>query len=370
MAGAPVLTVPDLERPLRPMICTDCVRDTGVSTVWDPAAARPLAGGAEDPPAPAHPDPVVPAPGPAEPARDDARLDTLERHLRAVTTRVNELGQTLRAERAASDERRRAEDGVGATLARLGDQMAAVAGVGHLVDAQRAEVAAVVSAVTEIRSELHRLSDANRELVRMHQALEQRLAEAPPLPPSVEPEELAAVVASLDELRRRVAEVETRPSPAGVDAADVERLVTTRLAESEGRLSDRIAGQRGDLESAVEASVAIYGAGLARANEALAGGQADVVQRLDGLAVQLAQVASRLDAMASWAASSNERLDTLEQRTERALLTAAPRLAAAPTDASPGPAGAPAESLLDVLERQLEAAANRLAARSEHAPAE
>jgi hypothetical protein len=366
MAGAPVLSVADLERPLRPMICTDCVRDTGVSTVWDASPARPPADVAEELALPADPDPVPPAVAP----RDDARLETFERHLRSVTTRVNELGQTLRAERAASDERRRAEEDVRASLARLREQVAATAGVGDRVDAQRAEVAAVVSAVSEIRSELHRLSDANRELVRGLQALEQRLAEAPPPAPAVEPEELAAVVASQDELRGRIAELEARPSPPGVDTSDVERLVTTRLAESEGRLSDQIAGQRSDLERAVEASVTVYGAGLARAQEDLAGGQADVVQRLDGLAVQLAQVASRLDAMASWAASSNERLDSLERRTERALLTGAPRLPAAPVDTSSGPAGEPAESLLDVLERQLQAAANRLAARSDHAPAE
>ena len=194
-------------------------------------------------------------------------------------------------------------------------------------------------------------------------------AEAPPPAPAVEPEELAALVASQDELRRRVAEMEDRPSPAGVEASDVERVVATRLAESEGRLSDQIGGQRRDLERAVEESVTVYGAGLARAQEDLAAGQADVVQRLDGLAAQLAQAASRLEAVASWAASSNERLDTLERRMERALLTGAPRLPAAPVDASSEPAAA-AESLLDVLERQLQAAANRLAVRSEHAPAE
>ena len=375
MAGAPVLSVADLERPLRPMICTDCVRDTGVSTVWDASPVRPLAGNAAEPASPADPDPIAPAPAPA-PAqapevapRDDARLATLERHLRSVTTRVNELGQTLRAERAASDGRRRAEEEVRAALARLREQVAAIAGVGDRVDAQRAEVAAVVSAVTEIRSELHWLSDANRDLVRGLQALEQRLAEAPPPTPAVEPEELAALVASQDELRRRVAEMEDRPSPAGVEASDVERLVATRLAESEGRLSDQIGGQRRDLEKAVEESVTVYGAGLARAQEDLAAGQADVVQRLDGLAAQLAHAASRLEAVASWAASSNERLDTLERRMERALLTGAPRLPAAPVEASSEPAAA-AESLLDVLERQLQAAANRLAVRSEHAPAE
>ncbi|HUR23439.1 MAG TPA: hypothetical protein VMZ73_06165, partial [Acidimicrobiales bacterium] len=91
LAGAPVLTAADLDRPLRPMICSDCIRSAGVATFWgteggEPAGERPAPGTLVA----SHPDPA--APSPAE-AKQPDRLQIMEGHLRAVTDRVNELGR-------------------------------------------------------------------------------------------------------------------------------------------------------------------------------------------------------------------------------------------------------------------------------------
>ena len=373
--GAPVLTVADLERTLRPMICSDCVRGTGVSSVWDTATARPpaepeKADEEEEAPAaePAEVPAAVPAEAPAAAARDDGRLESFERHLRTVTERVNALGQTLWAQRAEADERRSEEEAARSAIARIGEEVAAVAGVGDRVDGQRAELAAVLSAVAELRSELQRLSDGNRALVRSHQDLERRVAEPPPPvappPPGVRPEEVAALVAAHEQLERRVAAAESR----SVDASQVDGLLSSRLGEVERRLTDQVASQWGDLETAIEGSVRVYTAGFVRAQEEVAGVQEGILQRLEALATQLAQVTSRMDSMASWVASTNERLEALEERAERVLLATWPRPDApgwpAPGESSELPTG----SLLDTLERQLQDAASRLAARSERAP--
>jgi hypothetical protein len=370
--GAPVLTVADLERPLRPMICSDCVRGTGVSTVWDATTARPPAGEAPAAEAPAAeaaeaPVPAVPAAA-VGPGPDDGRLETFERHLRAVTDRVNALGQALWAQRDDVEARRLAEEAARAEAARLGEQVAAVAGVGDRVDGQRAELAAVVSAIGELRSEMQRLSDGNRALVRSHQELEGRLAEiavGPPAePPAVAPEQLAAMVAAQEELERRVAAAEIRPAVA----PDLEGLLAARLGDVERRLTDQIAGQSADLETAIETSVRVSSAGLVRTYEELAETQSGILQRLDVLAAQVAQVTSRMDAMAAWVGTTNERLDALEDRAERSLLATGPALEVPGWRHAVEPADAPAGSLLDALEHQLQGAANRLAARSERAP--
>jgi regulator of replication initiation timing len=361
MAGAPVLTSADLERPLRPMICTDCVRGTGVSTVWDPATPRPPAADSKEeekePPA----EPV------ATPAHDDGRLDLFEGHLRAVTERVNALGKSVWAQRTDGEERRREAEAARSLVARLGEQVAALAGVGDRVDGQRAELAAVVSAITELRSELQRLSDGNRALVRSNDELERRLAEvsaAAAPEPDVTRAELAAVVAAHDQLEQRVAAAEVRP----LDVSQLDGHIASRLEEVERRLSDQLMARWGDLETAIEKSVAVHGAKFVRAHEELADAQAGILQRLDQVAGQVAQLTRRVEAMASWMGSTTERLDALEDRAERVLLATAPRLEVPGWQALRDPSDAPTGGLLETLERQLQDAASRLAARTERTP--
>jgi DNA repair exonuclease SbcCD ATPase subunit len=370
LPAAPVLTVADLDRPLRAVICSDCVKGTGVSTVWDQPAGRPAeAGGEVAEPEVAVAEVATPAPAPAEaPAEpeppqsepQDGRRDVFERHLRAVTERVNELGKALWALGQERDERRREDEAARSALAGVGDQ----------ISAQRSELADVVSAVTELRSELHRLSDASRDLVSAHQKLEQRLADAS-AGAEAQAAELSPVVAAHEALERRVAEMEARP-PQEVPpslGSDLERIVARRLAELEAGVTEQMAGRWRGVEEAIEASVRASSEGFRRAHEELATNQAGAVERLDALAAQVAHVSSRMDALASWAATTNDRLDSLEERTERALLAGAPRLEVPVWEAPEEPSGA-SRSLLETLDRQLQDAASRLAARAHGGPDE
>ena len=420
LAGAPVLTPADLDRPLRPMICTDCIRSAAVSTVWEsegggPAQERPgpvtLAAGHQEPAATA----------PADAQQPD-RLHVVEGHLRAVTDRVNELGRVARAHQADIKERSRREE---ATAAALRDELAALRAStdGTRAELQRLAVAhAEPQGLAEVRAELQRLAQADRQntaagqaepqsLADVHAELQrlagnmaelERRAETPPaaeagaglaqlrdevaqLARLVEAqrgevigfvaavgetqiattelaaaqEGLAATLAALDPskveqlIATRVAQAEARlaealaPPPPEVDLTKVEELIATRLADAEGRIARRMAGQGGDLKAAVEAWVTAYMAGFVRANEKLAGGQAVLDERIETLADQLSEASRRLDGM----------LDRL------AALDAAVRpLPAGPAEvANDSPAG----TFLDSLDRQLEAAARRLASRSQ-----
>lgn len=362
--AAPVLNVADLERALRPVICTACVRDTGVSTVWDSTGARPRAIGAPVAEA-SGPKPAEPAPASETGAEKDATLESLTRHLRAVTVKVNELGKHLGAERAASEQRRQREEEVRAALAGLGDQ----------VDAQRAEVAAVLSAVTDVRSQLERLAESNRTLAQANRQLEAEAAVRPSGPPG----ELATVVDAQQELSRAHGELAQRLLAAEArwtaDPSEIRREVAGVVEEVEGRLANQIARQWGDLETAIESSVKIHASAIGRSHREMADVQAEVVERLDALAAHVAQVGTRMDALAAWAASTNIRLDALEERAERAFLASPPapdtgHWDAAADAADESPTAASSGGLLDTLERQLQAASSRLAARAERAPAD
>ena len=374
-----MLSVADLERPLRPVICTDCVRGTGASTFFDTSAARLPAPEREatppepvEMPAPAAVVAVADAPN-AQRAATEERLALFERHLRAVTDRVNQLGHDLWADRAATEERGRTEEAeVRAALNRLGEELAAVAGVGGQVDGQQADLAAALSAVAEIRSEIQRLSESNLELARANQDLERQAATKAPMSPRDPSAELMAAQEQLAEahreLARRVAEVE---APAGrADVSGIRHEMADGVAEVERRLAARLEAQRRDLEAAIEASFRGHRAGAGRAQHEAAEGQADLRQGLDALGTRLAQGMARIDALADWAASTTERLDELEDRLERALLANPPALWEAVAESGQAAADPSTGGLLDALERQLQAASTRLAARTEREPAD
>ena len=412
MAGAPVLTPADLDRPLRPMICTDCIRRAGVSTVWESENGEP----AEERPAPAAlaPSPPEPAPAPpAEPAegKRPERLDAMEHHLRAVTDRVNELGRVARAHQAELKERSQREE---ATAAALREELAALRAS---TDDTRTELQGLAGARAELRglagaqAELRDLAGVQAELQRLAAAqaeLERRLAERPPAGEAgagarlheevaqlarlveAQREEVVGFVAAVGEnqvmtgtlaeaqealaqtlagidlskidelIATRVAEAEARlaeaasPAPAEVDLTKVEELIATRLAEAEGRLAQRLARQWRDLETAIESVVDASMAGVVRANEALTGGQAGLEEQINALTGQVREASARMETVLG-------RLDALEAAY---LPTPAP-LAAATTD--PSASDAPPRGFLDSLDRQLEAAARRLAARSQTA---
>ena len=344
LAGAPVLTAADLDRTLRPMICTDCIRSAGVSTVWESEGGEPMVGRLA--PAPAElaasrPDPTTPAPAAARPER----LEALESHLRAVTDKVNELGRVARAHQAELKERAQREESTVSVL--------------------REELAAVRASTEDTHRELDRLAGAQAEL-------ERRWAEGAPAREAVagagqlreEVAQLARVVEAqrgeviefvaaaretqvatsrLAAAQDALAEAVARP-PSEVDLSKVQELVSTRLAEVEGRLTHLITSQWGDLEKAIESSVNARMAGFLRAREELAGAQEALEERVEALGAEVARACRRVETLA-------DRLDTLDR--------------AALTEPDPNPGDVPAGSFLVSLDRQLEAAARRLSARSQ-----
>lgn len=445
LPGAPVLTPADLDIELRPMICADCIRGTGITSVWDPEAARRAARGQEDdaeggtdlgPSTPAGTqEPLSPVPDGAPPvaaavAAADAdvadadvaaadRLAAMERHLGAVTARVNELGRRWAAQQAQSEERRRREAEVAAARdavvdralaeiradlesslaadrtadgraiedrlserlteirAELGSSLGAdvraledrlnerlvprsgapappvagdggagvaaledrvregMAGLADVVAAQRAELDAVVARVTEVGSEVQRLSQTAGELARGQGVLERRVAEAPRHPAPVIP-----------------------------------------LVDVEPMLHELMERQRAGLEAAVEASVVARTAGLVRANDELASEQTVLDRRLEVLSGQLERLVHRLEELAAWTDPAGERLEALERAVQHALRSRPVRHEAsphnggaeAPRSSPPAMGAASSGSLLESLERQLEAAAGRLAARCDPEP--
>lgn len=152
-----------------------------------------------------------------------------------------------------------------------------------------------------------------------------------------------------EDLERRVAEAEVRVAGPSPDPAPLDQLVAARLEGVERRLADQIVGQWGDLETAIEAAVRRLGDGLARGDGEDGGAQAELARRLEILAAEVARATQRMDAIAA-------RLGALEHRP-----------GPVPGELSSAPP-APAEGLLETLERQLDAAASRLAARADQGP--
>lgn len=372
LPGAPVLTGADLDRPLRPMTCSDCIRSAGGSTVGEPEAGE-LAGERPAPAAPAVPGPEPnhterPAAAAAGAAKPE-RLEVLEGHLRAVTDRVNELGRVARAhqaeikERAQRDEAtagawrdelaalRAAADETRAELSRLAEAQAQ-AGAERGAEAPAAEGGAALAQLHEEVAQLARLVEAQRgEVVGFVADVGDTQAATASL--AAAQDALAEAVARFDLskveelIATRLADVEGRP-PSEVDLSKVEGLITARTAEVEGRLTHHIASQWGDLETAIEGSVTAYVAGFVRANEELAGGQAVLEERVDVLADQMRHASVRMEAVL-------ERLAALD--------VTAPLVPGPP--AQLGATEVPTGNFLDSLDRQLEAAARRLAARAQ-----
>ena len=239
----------------------------------------------------------------------------MEDHLRAVTDRVNELGLLARTHEAEMKERARREEATAA--------------------AWRDELPALRAATDDTRAEVHRLSEAGAGLARLREEVAQlaRLVEA-------QRAEVVGFVAALRDTQRATTELAAAHE-------GLEELLATRVAETEARLAHQIATQWGDLETAVEGSVNAYVAGFVQANEELAGGQAALEERIGVLDDQVRRASLRMERLL-------ERLAALEVTAPPATVTATDPVATTP-----------ARNLLDSLDRQLEAAARRLAARSE-----
>ncbi|MGI8632677.1 MAG: hypothetical protein ACR2NA_09055 [Solirubrobacterales bacterium] len=301
MAGAPVMTPLDLESPIEPVLCPDCMRQD------DGPAARADAGGgqaASQRAAEVLPGAQVAAEEHAEGGTADRweRLGVMEGHLRAVTDRVNELGRVARSQQAGWKESVAREEAAARETAAL-----------------RAELAAVRAELTESRA-------------------------------------LAAGVSALgDDVERLRAEL-ARAGAGGVDlAGEVARLarqveahgasLARAVATSEIRVVDETTGGRvtelqrahEDLERRLaEVVVATPAPGVRRAQE--------------GLDARLGALAAQVDELSACMGTLADRIDGL--RRERRV-----------ADAGPKPERVTA-NFLDELDRQLDAASQRLAGRS------
>ena len=209
LAGAPVLTAADLDRPLRPMICSDCIRSAGVSTVWESEGGEP--GGERTAPGTLAASPADPTPAPAEVKPD--RFQVMESHLRAVTDRVNELGRVARAHQADSKERAEREEATAAAL--------------------RDELAALRASTEDTRAELHRLAEAQAEL-------ERRRAESPPAGGEQAGAGLGQLREELAQLARLV-EAQRGEVVGFVTAVGETQAATTNLAVAQEALAERVA---------------------------------------------------------------------------------------------------------------------------------
>lgn len=331
LTGARVLTQWDLDHPFEPMTCSDCIGSAGVSTGPEREGREPSG----ERQAPGHP-----AQRSVSHEVKPERIDAMEVYLRTVTDRVNELGRVARAHQAGVKERSQREESTAAAL--------------------RDELALLRASTEESRADIQRVAEAQA-------ALERRWAESPPADEAggglvqlrAEVAQLARVVevqrGEVVEFVAAVGETQIATSNlsrtqdalaerlARIDLPEVEGLLATRLADAEGRLAHQIAGQWGDLETVIESSVKGHTAGALRANEALAGVQAVLKERIDALADQVTEACRRMEGVL-------DRLAAVE-----AAFGNAPRSAAEV---------APARGFLDSLDRQLDAAARRLAARS------
>ncbi len=241
-AGAPVLTLADLDAPLRPVICADCVRNAGVFSVWELETVKPAAELAARPPAevppPADPVPGPPAGGSALPAPMEPRLD-------ALAIQVDALSRQAEAHHAGQEERRREADGalsaltgamsralgevrseIAATSAQHGARAAAIetdvgqalAALRGLVEAQRADVAAIGSEIVRTRAEVQRVVAGAQDLAQAQVRFGEGIAA------------LAQVEAALEERLQGMAAEVARAAAAS----------TARIKDLEERL-DRLA---------------------------------------------------------------------------------------------------------------------------------
>jgi len=340
-AGPPVLAPADLELPVRPMICADCVQRAGVSSVWEPEATRPqVERVSEDVQAPAEPPPPT-APGP-----EMERLEAIEHRLGAMGARVEQLGHLGEVQIAAQTERRRAEETARAALradmsqalAGARSQIVSVseelrqglAGLSQVVEAQRIDLTVVVGEVAQARSEMRR-----------------QVGAAPP--------DAASTGVVVDERLQELA--------ARIDALlDADRMSSTRLRDLEERL-DRLAA-----ELAIERSQESDRADATRSSasaEELATLQAAVDERLRELAAQVAQGTAPIGLLLDGNNETTGRLAGLEQRLERLagqLAAGRPELTVGPPAKVVAAPGGNGMGLLDDLEVLLQGASDRLSA--------
>ena len=265
-AGSTVLSPADLEAPPRPVICADCVRSAGVTSVWEREAARPPTGR----PAPRAPKPAEPTKPVAAPPAHGERLASLEKRLQTVGERVAELGRLAVAQQATLDERRQSEEaalaGLRAAIAQVAAEVTSVAegnagriatfesqlrdsvtGLAKLIDAQREDLSALVAAMDRARSEIGRLAEADTRLAQAQHRVEERAAAAAAAEAPSWADHAASLDHRVEELGARLSQVMARidaledaagqrDGRLGALEARVDGLVDQRATPPEGNV--------------------------------------------------------------------------------------------------------------------------------------
>ena len=214
-AGQPVLSVADLDLPLRPMICADCVQRAGVSSVWEPKATRTPAA-----PVPAQSERNPVAPGGANPlvALPDSRYE-------ALSERLEELSRLAERRQVADEERARQQSVPPATTAALTQALAdaradftsvseqhaarvaalevnlreTVGGLTRLVEAQRVDLTVIVREVVQASSEIQRMVAVSDRLAEAQMRLEQGVTATLEQAGASNVEELSRLQAALEQ---------------------------------------------------------------------------------------------------------------------------------------------------------------------------
>ena len=416
VSGAPVLTQGDLDRPPSPVICKECVRVV-LPMVESSRPPRTSAGAA--PPVPPVPPEeaievaeLVARAGAAESmepggeggeagadaagaaAVDDVqrpdRLAMLEWQLRAVADRLAEVAGMVERSQADGQSASRMEAAASEMATRLDVVESRLRqGVKELVkkmEAQKADVAGVVTSLGELRAEMARLGASHGELARAQVELDRRVGQMPPveappeggagLDPRVEgvQAEVAATHAEIERLHedQRAAVQVLREQVVAVQAAlageadaraielgeALEQRLTQDRADAGTREDELKAGMarleamvstlRDDLESSIQTAVQFEVTPIVREHGELANAHG----RLEG----------RLAALFEAVEAGERRMHALEQGRP-----APPARAPEPDDvddAVPEPVvQSPPDpgSLLDSLEQQLAAAERRIA---------
>jgi hypothetical protein len=283
-AGAPVLTPADLDAPLRPMICTECVQKAGVSSVWEPEVVKP-ATELVNPAVAKTPDPAL-----APPA------SRAEHQTGALTARVDELRALVDAQGARDEDRRREHDAAlmavrGAMSQALGEVRAEIAAASAAnasrVDALEANLRETVAALTGfIEAQRVDLTAVVTEMVQVRADVQAVAANGQDHETGVQATLEAAIDQRLQELAAQVAHA---------TAAS-----TTRLDELDERLG-RLADQLSTVTAAVTAAlIAAPTSPTMSTHSGVADGGAAL---LDALDAQLRGASDRIAAL-----SADERL--------------------------------------------------------------
>lgn len=283
-------------------------------------------------------------------------VERLRERMDAVEVRLTELVNAREAALRESVERALAQAEAGAN-GRDQELGRAISRLVNMVAAVRDDVEETVAAA--VRGSTAKIADEHAELERRVDMLGDSMAigDAKRSDDGEERAEVWSELQRLSEMYEELAAALQAGDGASQEALNTRlEVVRTEAAEREhqvqhamSRLSAMVAALRTDLETSIEAAVRFETAALEQAQDAQWGAQAELKRVLEDLAASVQAGEARLHA--------------LEERVHKALTLLAEGME--PSPPSRLAVAASANTLLEDLERQLEAAEGRLAQRAE-----